>query len=296
MRQRAVFFSIVLFVGVVSSVLAEPPLKALIVDGQNNHQNWPETSQMMKVYLEQTGLFTAEFATSVPQGTDPDFQPDFGQYDVVVSNYNGAPWPVTTQERFVRFVREGGGFVVVHAANNAFGEWLEYNRMIGLGGWGGRTEKHGPYVFFTGKDKLVRDASVGPGGNHGPRHPFQVIVRNPNHPVTRGMPAYWMHSKDELYDRLRGPAENMEVLATAFSAKDMSGSGRHEPMIMSVQYGKGRVLHTPMGHAKISQQCVGFIVTLQRGAEWAATGRVTQKLPQDFPTADQVRVREADHE
>ena len=61
MSQRTVFFSVVLFVGVVSAVLAEPPLKALIVDGQNNHQNWPETSQMMKVYLEQTGLFSAEF-------------------------------------------------------------------------------------------------------------------------------------------------------------------------------------------------------------------------------------------
>ena len=64
-----------------------------------------------------------------------------------------------------------------------------------------------------------------------------------------------------------------------------------EPMIFTIDYGKGRVFHTPMGHADYSMKCVGFIVTLQRGAEWAATGKVTQKIPDDFPTADKVSVR-----
>jgi hypothetical protein len=47
-----------------------------------------------------------------------------------------------------------------------------------------------------------------------------------------------------------------------------------------------------MGHGVDSQQCVGFIATLQRGAEWVVTGKVTQKLPKDFPTADEVTKRE----
>jgi type 1 glutamine amidotransferase len=105
------------------------------------------------------------------------------------------------------------------------------------------------------------------------------------------MPAAWMHVNDELYDQLRGPGENMHILATALAAKDKGGSGRHEPMIFTIEYGKGRVFHTPMGHGNDSQECVGFITTLQRGAEWAATGKVTQSLPSDFPTEDKTSQR-----
>jgi hypothetical protein len=33
------------------------------------------------------------------------------------------------------------------------------------------------------------------------------------------------------------------------------------------------------------------MTTFQRGTEWAATGKVTQKVPKDFPTADTVSYR-----
>jgi len=272
-------------------LLAEPGLKALIVDGQNNHGNWPTTSKMMKKYLEDTKLFTVDIATTAKQGTDESFKPDFAKYNVVVSNYNGAAWPEATQKAFIDYVKGGGGFVVVHAANNAFGGWKEYNEMIGLGGWDGRTEKSGPYVFLDAEGKLVRDEAKGSGGHHGAQHPFQLIVRDGDHPVTKGMPKEWMHVNDELYDLLRGPGENMHILATAYADKAKGGSGRHEPMIFTVDYGKGRVFHTPMGHGNDSQECVGFITTLQRGAEWAATGKVTLPIPDDFPTADKLSQR-----
>ena len=270
---------------------AAEKLSALIVDGQNNHGSWPKTTKMMKQYLEQTGLFDVDVATTAPKGADPDFKPKFSDYDVVISNYNGAPWPQETQQAFVDYVKGGGGFVVVHAANNAFGSWPEYNEIIGLGGWGGRTEKSGPYVYLNDEGKLVRDETAGRGGHHGPQHPFSVIVRDAEHPVTKGMPREWMHAKDELYDLLRGPAANMQVLATAYADKELGGTGRHEPMIFTIDYGKGRVFHTPMGHADYSQECVGFITTLQRGAEWAATGKVTQEIPKDFPSVDEVSQR-----
>jgi type 1 glutamine amidotransferase len=269
----------------VGSALAETKLKALIVDGQNNHGIWPKTTEMMKGFLEETGRFEVDVARTAPKGSDPDFKPEFSKYDVVISNYNGAPWPEATRQAFVDYVRGGGGFVVIHAANNAFGDWKEYNEMIGLGGWGGRNEKSGPYVYLDEAGKLVRNTAPGGGGHHGPQHPFSIIVRDAEHPITKGMPREWLHSNDELYDLLRGPAENMHILATAYADKSKGGSGRHEPMIMTVDYGKGRVFHTPMGHADYSQQCVGFITTLQRGTEWAATGKVTLPIPSDFPTA-----------
>jgi type 1 glutamine amidotransferase len=83
----------------------------------------------------------------------------------------------------------------------------------------------------------------------------------------------------------------MKILATAYASKEKGGSGRHEPMLMTITYEKGRIFHTPMGHGNYSQECVGFIASLQRGAEWASTGKVTQKIPTDFPTLDKVSKR-----
>lgn len=281
-----------LFTFAAAGLADDAKLKALIVDGQNNHGVWPKTTQMMKANLIDTGLFTVDVATTEPKST-AGFAPEFKNYDVVISNYNGQPWPKETQEAFVDYVKNGGGFVVVHAANNAFGNWPEYNQIIGLGGWGGRNEKSGPYVYFDQEDKLVRNTDKGNGGHHGAQHPFQIVVRDAEHPVTKGMPKAWMHTKDELYDLLRGPGENMHILATAYADPGTGGSGRHEPMLMTIEYGEGRVFHTPMGHADYSMECAGFITTLCRGAEWAATGKVTQPIPSDFPTANQESKRTA---
>lgn len=269
------------------------PLKALIIDGQNNH-DWKSTTPHLKQILEETGLFAVEVATAPSQGSDMTaFKPNFAAHRVIISNYNGEPWSRETQEAFVKYVRDGGGFVSVHAANNSFPEWKEYNEMIGVGGWGGRSEKSGPRLYW--ETKIVRDPSPGPGGSHGSQHPFLMETRDADHPITAGLPAKWMHARDELYDRLRGPALNLTVLATAYSDPATKGTGKHEPLLFALTYGQGRVFHTALGHNNgkdiTAQKCAGFIVTLQRGTEWAATGQVTQKVPADFPTADKVSIR-----
>lgn len=266
-------------------------IKVLIIDGQNNHDNWVQTSPLMKGYLEETGLFEVDINSTAPEGQSVDqFAPAFSNYNVVLLNYNGADWSTATEKAFEKFVADGGGVVSIHAADNSFPKWAAYNKMIGLGGWGNRTEKDGPYVYYNDQGKLVRDETAGAGGSHGKFHAFKIKTRN-QHPITKGLPEIWMHSADELYDRMRGPAENMEVLATAYSAKEQNGTGRDEPMMMVLKYGKGRIFHTTLGHGNESQQCVGFITYLQRGTEWVATGKVTQKAPADFPGEAEPRLR-----
>ncbi len=177
--------------------------------------------------------------------------------------------------------------MIVHAADNSFGDWQQYNEMIGLGGWGNRNEKSGPYIYLDDSGKKVVDNSPGNGGSHGSQHEFAIVIRDEEHPITKGLPLHWLHAKDELYDRLRGPGANMKILATAYADKKQGGTGRHEPMVMTIDYGKGRVFHTPMGHADYSMECVGFITLLIRGTDWAATGKVIDTaVPADFPTAE----------
>lgn len=316
------FLLLVLMIGIYAShdSVANPTkkvLKALIIDGQNNHEQWPKITYMMKRYLEETGKFTVDVqrtyytwnggdleakypikglpaTQSLPKPKmDSAYHPDFFKYDVVICNFgwNAAPWSDGTQADFEKYINNGGGLVVVHAADNSFPMWPAYNRMIGLGGWGDRTEKDGPFVYYDKEGKLVRDTSPGRAGSHGAQKEFLITVRNSKHPITKGMPLNWMHSKDEMYDRLRGPAENMEVLATAFSPKDNRGTDRHEPMLMTIKQGKGRIFHTPLGHVDYSVECVGFIISLQRGAQWAATGKVDIPIPADFPTETTVSQR-----
>ncbi|MGZ8899495.1 MAG: ThuA domain-containing protein [Limisphaerales bacterium] len=267
----------------------------LLIDGQNNH-DFRATTPHLKKILEQTGLFTVEAATAPKKGGDMStFRPDFSKYKVIVSNYNGEPWSTETQQAFVRYVRKGGGFVSVHAADNSFPTWAEYNQMIGIGGWEGRTKESGPYLRFRDGQWIRDEQTPGVGGSHGKQHEFVVNTHAPEHPIMAGLPARWLHAKDELYDRLRGPAQNVTVLVSAFASKETGGSGEHEPLLMTITFGQGRVFHTALGHNAgpdiTAQRCVGFITTLQRGTEWAATGKVTQKVPTDFPTETQVRHR-----
>ncbi len=256
-------------------------ISVLLIDGQNNH-DWKACSPVMIATLGATGRFHIE-REIVTRARIADFKPDFTRYDVVLSNYNGIPWPEETKAAFVRYIKGGGNLVVVHAADNSFPEWKEYNQMIGLGGWGGRDEKDGPYVYWE-DGEIVRDDSKGKGGSHGRPWEYKVIVREADHPITRGLPTEFLQAKEELYDRLRGPAENMTILATAFAK---GGSERHEPALMTITYGKGRIFHTVMGHDARSMHGVAFQETLIRGTEWAATGEVTfppvgaEELPAD---------------
>ncbi len=293
MKMKIMMLLLMFAVTVVNfSCSQKTSMKALIVTGQNSHQ-WQSSSLALRSILEKSGLFTAEIIVSPRTGEDmSEFIIDFNQFDVVVLDYNGDDWPAATRNNFVSYVQNGGGVVVFNAANSAFPDWPEYNEIIGVGGWGMRNEKSGPYLYIE-DGRVVRDNSPGRSGAQSRQHEFVVQAFKPEHPILKGLPEKWMHAQDELYSELRGPAKNLEVLAYAHSDKELGGTGLNEPVLMTITYGKGRVFHTVLGHVGEgdlfyqSMECAGFVTTLQRGAEWAATGEVTQEAPSVFPTETQ---------
>ena len=292
-------FRTLIVLGVAALVLtadsgAATPIRIMLLDCESGgpYHKWQIVTAVLRKELQETGLFQVDVVTAPPAGGDfSAFRPDFAKYQAVVFNYDAPDdrWPAELKASFEKYMQGGGGLVVVHAADNAFPRWQAFNEMIGVGGWRDRTEQAGPRWYFS-DDKLVSENTPGRAGSHGRRIPFQLTVRA-NHPITNGLPKTWMHQGDELYSRLRGPGKNMTVLGTAYSDPANNGSGHDEPMLMVLPYGKGRVFHTTLGHYVAALSSVDFVVTFQRGAEWAATGAVTQKVPVSFPTATAVSYR-----
>ena len=295
MRQLWMALLVVVSAGVALAAQAPARTMIMLLDGESGgpYHKWQLTTPLLKQALEETGLFQVDVVTApAATGVLDDFRPDFARYKAVVFNYDAPDerWPAPLRTAFEQYVGAGGGVVIVHAADNAFSGWKAYNDMIGVGGWRGRTVASGPYFYYK-DDTLVRDPADGPGASHGRRVPAPIRTRAADHPVMRGLPTEWMHQGDEVYAHLRGPGTNMTILATAFSDPANNGSGRDEPMLMASTFGKGRVFHTVMGHDIVAMSCVGFVTTFQRGTEWVATGKVTQKVPATFPSAKTVSYR-----
>lgn len=271
-------------------------IKAMIVTGQDGSHWWQGGSDAIKLILENSGLFAVDIhVTPDWEESMESYNPDFQKYDLVIINYGGNTWAQKTRESFQKFVSDGGGVVVIHSSVVPMDDWKEYNEMIGLGAWNGRNEKDGPYVYW--KDgEVVYDYAPGWAGYHGLQHPSTIVHRNADHPILKGLPAEWDHFKDEIYARLRGPAKNMEILATTNEGPNKE-TKRDEPILWTVKYGKGNIFVTLLGHVgndpelRYAMECTGFQVTLLRGAEWAATGKVTQEVAKDFPRKGIITLR-----
>ena len=268
--------------------------RVLILTGQNNH-DWRRTSPMIKEILDETGLFEATIWNGPGKATPVDQieAPDFDQFAVVVWDYNpgGYQWPDDLRRAWVDYIRGGGKAFLIHASNNPFPGWQEFEDMVGLL-W--RGSGSGCSLHFDESGEAVKtEKGVGGGAGHGKIHDFVIEHRVPDHPVLAGLPARWLHANDELYHRQRGPCpDNMQVLAMAWNDASIGGTDRNEPLLWQIPYGEGLVMTWLPGHLGGGQEdisvykCVGFRTIMKRSVEWLATGGVTQAVPADFPSED----------
>ncbi|MCU0456084.1 MAG: ThuA domain-containing protein [Bacteroidales bacterium] len=255
MRSKYIFIGIaVLLTVMISGCTGGDKIKTLIITGQGSDQLiWMTRSTAVMNILDNAGIFSTKLINTPPEGEDMSgFKPSFKKYDLVVIDYDGDPWPEKTVAALEEFVKAGGGVVRIQSVSSP-----------------GSPEP--PSVTRTEKND------------------FEVRMQPVEHPVISGLPARWMHPGDVIIKGVPLSDESLVVLATAATPRRRGESSNPEPVILAKEEGKGRVFWTLLGTPDLEEnkslKCAGFIVTLQRGAEWAATGKVTQEVPFDFPTA-----------
>ena len=228
-----------------------PKSRTLLLTGANNH-DWTMSTPFCRAMLADSGQFDVEVAED-PGAALADAEALVG-LDLLFMDYNGPEWPEQAKANFEAAVRNGCGLVVLHAADNAFPGWVEFEKMVGL---------------------LWRK-----GTSHGKFHEFPVTIEEHDHPITRGVDDYT--TTDELYHNLIHMHDvGLDVLATAYSSQESGGTGRQEPVQIVTRYGQGRIFHQVLGHVwtgnpdMIAFENKGFQATTLRGSEWAATGQVT---------------------
>ena len=259
-----------------AATAAASPIRVLIVSGESDH-DWRATTPAIQNALVNAGRFEVRISESFAGATEKTLAP----FDVLALNYNGPRWGALTEKAVESFVRSGKGLVAIHGVSYAFGgfevktpgfkstgivepPWPEYRKMVGA---------------------YWKDLTKG----HGQRHTFPVRFTDRAHPVARGMAETFLAS-DELYHGQRLEAE-AKVLATAYDNPKLGGTGRDEPVLWTLDYGKGRVFHTALGHDGVAMYEPGFLATLARGVEWAATGEVTLPAAIDFESRNKDAVR-----
>jgi len=255
-----------LLIAALAPAIAQQPakLQALIITGQNGH-DWRATTPLLRKLLEDTGRFEVRVIEEF-RGAGAD---TLAPYDVVILNYFDKKkpelrWGERAETAFLNYARSGKGVVVYHFSTAAFEGWTEYEKLCAAN-WRPNN------------------------GHHSARHDFTVEIKDTGHPITRGMTASFAEANDELYANLKWqPEGTYHVLATAWddhalyqgkARQPTPGAGLNQPMLWTLNYGKGRIFVTALGHDPAGMTSAGFAATLVRGAEWAATGNVTIPPP-----------------
>jgi type 1 glutamine amidotransferase len=244
-------------------------VRVLILSGRNNH-DWRTSTPYLEKTLNDTGRFDVRLEEE-PNGINAD---TLAPYDVLVDDYCGPRWPEVTEKAIEAFVRGGKGLVVVHAADYPFvglpvlganqarttvtePVWEEWKRLAG--------------AFWVDQNGVKT-------GHHA-RFTFKLKWTDPEHPILKGLDEDY-YATDEFYANFGyAPGVKVNVIAAAYDDPKQGGTGKEEPVLMTLQYGQGRVFHTILGHDLTALVEPAFAVTFVRGAEWAATGKVTLPTP-----------------
>lgn len=259
-------------------------IKVLLVGGliTVEHQGRKIIGRLTEL-LEATGRFEVSITEEI-RNCGPDF---FEPYDLIFIDYDGKLFPTEHARRFGEktesaiydFVAQGKGIVFYHSSVWVDPDWPDEWRKL-LGG-------------YCAMDKGCRRC---------PKDDHFVEVTDPDHPITKGIDKKWMNVFDDLFSQvIVHPEAKMHVLCSIFDdienykvpgwppkhhpvdipdgkLENLPGVNQYTPVMWTNEYGKGRVFVTTIGHWEALDR-FNFLGLLVRGAEWAATGKVTLGKP-----------------
>jgi type 1 glutamine amidotransferase len=242
-------------------------IQVLIITGQNPH-DWRGTSASLRKVLDETEKFETRVIDEFRGGSAQMLAP----YALIIMNYYDGGRPANRfgeagDQAIADFVKSGKGLVLYHLSLGAFEGWGDYEKMSG-GNW--RPNQ----------------------GHHSAAHDWALDIKDTAHPVTAGLKSPLAIQKDELFANLRWqPEGSYHVLATGYDdhalynerdTQTKTGPGTNEPILWTTQFGAGRVFAIALGHDPVNTTTPEFKTLFQRGAEWAATGKVTIPVPAEL--------------
>ena len=237
---------------------SEKPIRVLILTGANNHA-WKETTTAIQAIF----ATAPRYVVTVHEHPWEMKPADLANYDLLFSNWNtfglnddqkhSHEWNASMRQAFLDWIKNGGGFFVLHAGGCLFYDWADFQALTG-GAW----EKE---TF------------------HPKRQRFVVHLADAKHPAMRGLSDF--ETFDEPWQRIANRNPNRHVLATGVIPREQGGSGETEPFAFTTELGQGRCFNLVLGHdveALSNPICRALIL---RGAEWAATGMALGKAQRE---------------
>jgi type 1 glutamine amidotransferase len=171
------------------------------------------------------------------------FTTDFlNRYDVVVFMSTTGDILNRQQEMaFENWIRQGGGFVGVHAAADTEYDWPWFGELVG--------------GYFK---------------SHPAQQDADIVVEDRTHLSTKHLPERWRRW-DEWYNYRENPRGTVNVLASldesSYEGGEMSGD---HPIAWYREFDGGRAWYTGLGHTEASFVEPEFMQHVLGGIEWAA--------------------------
>ncbi len=245
--------TLIALAGCKSRSAGDDPIKILILSGKNNHEWQKTTPLLVKIYKD-----AKHFSVSATELPDTLKYDHLKKFDVVVSNWNTWPdndlrFPEEWEKDFLKYVKEGGGTLFIHAGASSFYSWDDYHH-IGIGRWGKET-KHGEQTKgkISGFDK--------------------------NHPVTKGLKDFFII--DEIWEKT-DIFPGTQPLATVTATDEKDGHLINENAVFVCQEGKGRSFYTTLGHDERALFNSGLQTLILRATQWVSHRTVTTEPPADM--------------